>query len=782
MLHSLAGLSGRARVSGACRLLSGVAAISFLATGAIAQATPAAADSSASVTKPGTANDTTQPDIVVTALKRSTNLQQTPISISAVTEKTLTHLGATSMNDYFRQVPNLQIEGGAPTARRITIRGVRSAGESTTGLYYDETPLTAPAGTTSDSGSTNPDINLFDVDRVEVLRGPQGTLYGSGSMGGTIRVIFNKADTHRYAATVEGQMAGTKGGDPSFYTKGMINAPIVDGVLGVRVVGYNQVQGGYIDDVFNGRTNINQYRSYGGRAMITFKPTDKLTIYGTATYQKSVLDGQQSWYAALGPYKTNAQAIAETNDRLKMFNVTAKWDLPFATLTVTSSHYVWDLLRNADYTPTLKGSDTNATSCKNYFGQTAACTAAQLRTYTTYADSRLPGLLYQPLHLSSWNHEARLSGSLFGKFLDYTIGVYREKRDDHIDSEVLLVNASNGAPVEPHDLTAYRYVETNETQTAEFGEITLHPTSKLSITGGVRHFDYGKLVGGQVLISNFITQSYVGPYGQVNAGAKGWVEKGNISYQITPTLMVYATAAKGFRPGGANNIPGLGNNLVAYQPDSLWNYEGGVKSQWFDKMLTLNASVYQINWSNIQVSARSANGAFSFLTNAGTARIRGVEADAVLHPMRGLTFSGGLAYVDARLTQDQVNSDVVITGSSGLDGDRFPYVPRWAGNASVEYDFPINQALHGLLRGDLTYTGGSASQFRPTYIYYDSLSSYENVNFRTGVESDKWGAYIFVNNAFNSKGVLTSLSAVNNSKEITTLTPRTIGLMMRKSF
>jgi iron complex outermembrane receptor protein len=150
-------------------------------------------------------------EVVVTALKRSTTIQTTPISISAVTEKSLQAMGASGIQDYFRTVPNLQVDGNSPTSRRLTLRGVRSAGEATVGLYYDETPLTGPAGTTADASSTSADVNLFDAERVEVLRGPQGTLYGSGSMGGTLRVILNKPDTSRYAGAVEAQGTGHEG-------------------------------------------------------------------------------------------------------------------------------------------------------------------------------------------------------------------------------------------------------------------------------------------------------------------------------------------------------------------------------------------------------------------------------------------------------------------------------------------------------------------------------------------------------------------------------------------
>jgi iron complex outermembrane receptor protein len=565
-------------------------------------------------------------------------------------------------------------------------------------------PLTGPAGTTADASSTSADVNLFDAERVEVLRGPQGTLYGSGSMGGTLRVILNKPDSTKYSGAVEAQGTATHDGGTGYSVKGMVNVPLIEDKLAARLVLYEAEQGGYIDDVLLKKKDINDQHSTGGRLMLGFTPTDDITINASGLFQKTTLDGQNSWYRSLGEkdYSTNARVIAPTEDNLRVYNVTGKWELGFATLTGTSSYYKWTLLRNSDYSPTLSGSRANATSCRNYIaggppatGTAPACTTAQMAQYTAYADSRTPGALYQPMGLTSWNHELRMNGSLFADKIDWTAGVYYEDRSDYIESEVAKADAATGI-INPSDLTAWRHVGTETKQTAFFGEITYKPIEKLSLTGGIRRFNYDKTVSGQVLISNFITQSYVGPAAQVDASADGWVSKVNVSYQVTSDVMVYGLAAKGFRPGGANNIPGLATALLAYQPDSLWNYEAGVKSQWFDRRLTVNAAAYQIDWSNMQISATSANGAFSYLTNAGKARIKGFEIEAIARPMRGLTLNATAAFVDAKLTEDQANSTILITGSTGLRGDEFPNVADFSGSAAAEYTWPITGDLNGL--------------------------------------------------------------------------------------
>ncbi|ADG08996.1 TonB-dependent receptor [Caulobacter segnis] len=730
-------------------------------------------------------------EIVVTALKRSTTIQTTPISISAVTEKSLQALGASGIQDYFRTVPNLQVEGNSPTSRRLTLRGVRSAGEATVGLYYDETPLTGPAGTTADASSTSADVNLFDAERIEVLRGPQGTLYGSGSMGGTLRVILNKPNASQYAGAVEVGGTAQKDGGQGYSVKGMVNVPLIEDKLAARLVLYKAEQGGYIDDVLLKKKDINDQHSSGGRLMLGFTPTENLTITASGLFQKTTLDGQNSWYPALGKkdYSTNARVIAPTEDNLRLYNVTAKWDLNFATVTATSSYYKWTLLRNSDYSPTLSANRANATSCRNYIaggpaptGATnPACTTAQMAQYTAYADSRIPGALYQPMGLTSWNHELRMNGSLFEDKVDWTAGVYLEDRDDYIESQVAKGDAATGV-INPNDLTAWRHVGTDTKQTAFFGEVAYKPIDKLTLTAGVRRFKYDKTVSGQVLISNFITQSYKGDPASVDASADGWVSKVNVSYQVTSDIMVYGLAAKGFRPGGANNVPGLASALLAYAPDSLWNYETGIKSQWFDRRLTLNAAAYQIDWSNMQISATSANGAFSYLTNAGKAKIKGFEVEAVARPMRGLTLQATAAWVDAKLTEDQANSTILITGSTGLRGDEFPNVADFSGSASAEYSWPLNGDLNGLVRADYAYVGESASQFRPTYVYYEKQGDYGYANLRAGVEGADWGAYLFVNNVTDEVGLMSVSSALNNKQQVVSINPRTAGFSVRKRF
>lgn len=727
--------------------------------------------------------------ITVSALKRETKLQETPISISAVEAQTLKDMGASSFQDYFRTVPSLSIQGDAPASRRVTMRGIRSTGEPTVGVYYDETALSGPAGTSQDASSTVADMDLFDVERVEVLRGPQGTLYGSGSMGGTIRMIYNKPDSTSYSGEVESDVSQTKDSNGLNTTvKGMVNIPIKEDVLAARAVMYRSDRDGYIDNVTYGKSDVDKMSSKGGRFLLRLTPVDNIILDASAVYQHTELNGQNDWDQDLGKYNSDYAYIAKSNDTLHLYNMTLNWDFDFAKWTTSYSYYKWQLLRSSDYTVTLSRSRANATSCKNYINaihdtDISGCDADQMAEYTAYADSRLPGTLYQPMMLHSRNFDSRLSGLSFNDRLAWTAGVYYENRDDTIESQVALVDSESGNVIKPLDLGAYRHVGTEQNQKALYGELTWSINDKLDLTYGLRRYDYDKKVYGQVYISNYITQSYVGDYTQVDASASGWVSKYNLSYKINPEIMLYATAAKGFRPGGANNVPGLADGLIGYQPDSLWNYEVGLKTELWDHRATLNAAVFQIDWSNMQVSGRSANGAFAYIANAGAARIRGVELEGAIRPVPGLTINGMVTFLDGELTEDQYNSDLAMTNSTGLKGDKIPYVSRWSGAAGIAYNWPISSTgLYGMARLDYTYTGKSGSYFRKNYAYYSEQGNYSLINLRSGIEGGDWGVYLFVDNLMNKDGVISWSTGAGYDNRLFTVRPRTIGLTFRKSF
>jgi len=727
--------------------------------------------------EPGTDNEVYgSTDIVVTALKRETRLQETPLAISAVTGDALQNQGSSSVADMVRQVPGLNITEGNTGQRRITIRGVQSAGESTVGLYLGDTPITGPNSATSDPSSITPDLNMFDVQRIEVLRGPQGTLYGSGSMSGTLKFVFNEPSTTEYSGAFDGSIADVKDGGTSFSTRGMVNAPLVDGLIGLRVVGYYEKRAGYIDNVVLKQTDINEARSYGARIMLRVTPTDNLTISGMATLQEQNADDSSYWYPQYGDYKVdNAHKIPFPNS-FRLYNAKAEYDFGFATATATSSHYTWDATKYIDGTRSALNASNRGTYCSRYFGITGTCTTAQRTAYSNYILAQLPLSGYQPMDVSSWVHEVRLSSDGKG-WLDWTVGAFRESRSDSAVSSTVEADPVTGVIKFPIVYNFSRTIAVDLKQTAFFGEVTLRPIRGLSITGGLRRYSYDKNSIAQVLTTSYINGSTAGPPTTKNDDASGWVSKLNISYEPMRDILIYATRSEGFRPGGINTTPGLPPELVPYTSDSLVNYEVGLKTSWFDRKLTLNLSAYQINWDDMQISASIPS--FSFITNVGASRIRGVELEMNAQPIDGLSLSGNMAYQNGKLRADQRSGTIE---APGLKGDKLPYEPYFTAALGAEYSWSLVDDISGFARVDYSYTGRSYSEFRPTSIYYEKMGNFSNVNLRLGVENKDWGIFVFANNLFDTVGRIKVSSGVLSEQQTLSTPPRTIGLNVRRNF
>ncbi|MBB3691851.1 TonB-dependent receptor [Sphingomonas sp. BK580] len=727
-------------------------------------------------------------DVVVTALRRQSTVQTTPIAISALGETQLSRLGATTIADVIRQVPGLQLTESDSGRTRVSIRGVQASGESTVGLYYGETPLTGPSGTNSDPAGNTPNLNLFDVERVEVLRGPQGTLYGSGSMGGTLRVLFNQPDPTTYAGTVELQASSTRDGGVGYVAKGALNVPIVADRLALRVVGYRERQPGFVDYTLLDRRDTNRATLEGGRAILAYTPSSAVTLTATALLQTQDIAGTSQYSSALGPYRADFQIFQPWHDKLQLYNGVGRFDLGFATLTASASWYRWDVESTNDNNAAFASVVSGARWCPLYTRvalgvPVTSCTAAQRSAYQAYARSKAPFGAYQPRYVRNFIQEARLGSNGAGP-LTYTVGLFHEDRFDRVDTLPFAGDPITGGQRDPVDDLGGRNILTSVEQTAFFGELGYRLFAPLTLTVGLRHFDYTKTVGGAYLGYNFTNGQEPRAYEETTANAKGWVKKFNAELQLARDLLVYANAAQGFRPGGANNIPNLPAQYLVYRPDSLWNYELGAKTSWFGRRLTLNLAVYRTDWDEVQTSVstlQQGGGNFNFIYNLAGVRVEGVELEASARPLRHLTLSGSVNYNDAKLTSDQVDSTGFIT-APGRSGDVLTYVPRATAAAGIDYAPPIDDRFNGLFRLDYTYTGRMTTELRESNAFYRRIGDYSIVNARVGIEGRGFGAYVFASNLFNENGLNRVASATGTPDYYVSTRPRTIGVNLRQSF
>ncbi|MDE8651182.1 TonB-dependent receptor [Novosphingobium album (ex Liu et al. 2023)] len=780
-------------------------------------------------------------DIVVTALKRATSIQDTPLAISAVGAATLANQNITDSTQLTRVTPNLRIEennGGS----RITIRNLRASGEALVGLYYDETPLSGTGGVSNDAGANSPSVRLFDVERAEVLRGPQGTLYGASSMAGTMRIIFNKPNLVDFEGALNGQVTTTDSASGTGQIlDAMANVPIIADKLAVRAVGYYNFAPGYVNNSILGLKDINDSRGYGGRLLVRARPIENLTIDGMAVYQNSRGDSG-AWNNTL--YRLTGNKFDQTltirqprSDAMQLYSGTLNWDFGFATLTAVASYSKRDIEYNFDYTPYFR----------RYFTGTYTGDPARIPGYAAFASdcnagrvTGLPGCTgtdyqnfvtswgdltaYQPQTNKTSTQEIRLASD--ANALKWTIGFYHSDRKNFTRSLLNTVDPITGAQsypngyVLPYGLGSKthldRTIDDSLKQIAGFAELTYDITDALSVTGGIRYFEYKKVTGAEVIIPNYVAGNTITPYSEMKGKENGTLLKFGASYKITPDVMIFASASQGYRPGGVNQTLGLPSYAATYESDKLWDYELGVKSSWFDRKLIVNADVFQMDWTGMQVSA-SYQGAFGFLTNsAAKARIRGIELESTVMPLDGLTLRASGSYTTAKL-QDDINLPsslnvcqntsppyvgCVVFRGLGKKGNTLPYTSKWTLQGQADYTRPVGGDLAAMGHADVSYRSGFWTIYDPSAAGVipdnDHLAGYATVNLRIGLEKEdgRWGVYAFVNNVFNKLAILSKSSSATSStiaktivngqsydtQNISTIEPRVMGLSFRSKF
>jgi len=670
-------------------------------------------------------------EVVVTATKRGAmNLQDTPFSVQAMTGEKLADVSAMDFNDFFRFVPGLAVFDQGPGDKRIVLRGVNAVGAGTVGIYLDEIIITGENA--QDGGGRQPDIKLFDLDRVEVLKGPQGTTFGSSSLSGTIRYITNQPDLAARELEVDASMRQTERAELGGHGQFAANLPIVEDRFALRLAGYYLSEGGFIDSQI--ADDVNSEETFAARAIALFQATDNLSLSFTAMYQNMETDGPFYFNEVDNqgnPLPDDTQSDVTRNpfdDEILAFNGKLEYLAEIGTFTATASRFERDTVFSRDSSLVLDA-----------LGVTM--------------DGR--SVITQPKDREVTSVEARFA-SEWDFPVQALIGVFAQQEERFFQSRVLPADPATGELDETLTFPTAtgrsldRNVDTEVDEIAVFGEFSWDLTARLNLTGGFRWFDIDVEEVQTALFSLFgAPGSGMGP--ELSFSESDVIGRVNLSYAFTDDVMAFAQWGQGFRAGGVND-PGAAALVGATIPqgfgsDSLDNLELGVKSTLWGGRLQANASIYYTDWADIQLQAQAegqAGAQFPFRTNGGAAEILGVELDVNARPIDALELGLTAAWTDAQLSED--NPDP----STGLDGDRIPYVPEFTVSLTGRYERPL-QALDamGFVGGDVFYVDERTTELNSTIPGFLKLDDYAIVNLRAGMERGDWSATFSVNNVFD---------------------------------
>jgi iron complex outermembrane recepter protein len=760
-------------------------------------------------------------EIVVTAQKRVEDLQKVPISITVLGGEKMEQLQVSSFDDYAKFLPSVSFQSTGPGQAQLFFRGISSGedglhvgSESATGMYLDETPVTTIGNSL--------DLHIYDVERVEALAGPQGTLYGASSLSGTLRIITNKPDPTKFSAgyDVKGDKYGKGAAGGGF--EGFVNLPLND-TTAIRLVGYFDHDGGYIDNRYSTQTyqravapgglpaegipadpitvnnagyaknNFNDVDTYGGRAALKFALNDQWSIMPAVVYQHQQANGTFS-------YDPNVADLAVT-DYSKDVNIDHWYQ---SALTIEGKISNWNVLYSGGWF------ERQVQHQYDYSEYSIAYDAA------AYAVAHLvdnKGAVIDPTQnvigtdsYTKQTHEIRLSSPSDNR-LRMTLGAFYQRQTDKVRYEYRYDN--HGDPLASRNLISDPALNTTDIYSVDgapgvlylsqqqrvdrdyavFADGTFDITDNLKISAGVRgfvannslngFFGFGEYNGGLAAsgegsCTTPIVYTSNAPCTNVDKHIResGETHRANLTYQVNNDVMVYGTYSTGFRPGGLNRVPffkledGTHEPVPPYAADTLTNYELGWKSAWFDHRVRFNGAVFYEKWKDIQIAVNGANG-ISSIFNAGNATSKGFEGDLSWNILDDLNLAVSGTYVNARLSTDFCkfilvnNVPTTVTSCAGEPdqlqapkGTRLPVTPDLKINATARYKFVLGN-LNNFVQGSVLHRSSTSTYLKTA----DDQAigddpGFTTFDFSTGTGLDNWNVQLYVENAFDKRGVL----------------------------
>jgi iron complex outermembrane receptor protein len=734
-------------------------------------------------------------EVIVTATRRSESDEKIPLSIIAYNEAALDKAGIKNITDLATLTPGIQFDNqtglGAGSVTNIAIRGVEpTAGASTTGIYIDDTAIQGRL--TNASAFGNPYPNTFDLERVEVLKGPQGTLFGAGSEGGAVRFIQTQPGFDNYSGKAVVEVSTTKSGDPSYEAGVAGGGPIVPDTLAFRASAWYRNDGGYIErvDPFTLATvqsNSNYSESSSARFALAYRPVDEVTITPSIYWQRVFVNDTSAFYEYLSSkddLKNGRLLRQPANDSFYLGSIKLDAHLGFANLVAISSYFDRHGKTLNDLT-SLMG--VIGASVSLPLGNAGYGDPRGPAFPTSYADAA-PQYGYITQRIAS--QEIRLTSSDPNARLTWVAGLYyshAHQEDPNYLYDYLIPNP----PATSQPVLFQNPIETDK-QTAIFGQADYAIWRGLKFTAGVRVAR--STVNAEEAATGFIAGNPQCCYFQ-NATETPVTPRFALSYQADEKSLYYVSGSKGYRLGGGNLPTGMTCKEIgplSYQSDSLWSYEIGAKNRLFDDHLQLDISAFHVNWSNIQQNILLADCGAQYVTNAGKAVSNGFDLSTqvlLTSQLRGL-FS--LAYQNAHFTQTitSVGGSTIIVQSGDAVG-ALPQVPSpWNATLTLEYDFRLaDRAM--FVRGEDVFRSRNNGPF-PTQIpggfsYEPDLRPNPNtnaLNLRFGADFGSYNASLFVNNVLNSQPWLGRWVDATGSSLFTdgTLRPLTVGLNLTARF
>ncbi|MGH8210852.1 MAG: TonB-dependent receptor domain-containing protein [Steroidobacteraceae bacterium] len=629
-------------------------------------------------------------EIVVTASKRyDETLKEVPGAMTALTGRTLDNLGVVDFQDYRPYVPGLSSNLGTfgqPGTYSVILRGLNTGATqptATVGYYLDDMPLT-PSATNSTGGIYAPDPDFGDVDHIEVLKGPQATLYGASTLGGLIKIVSKKPDLTTFSGDASVGGVTVDGGGTGYTARGAVNLPLIQNVLAVRLSGYDREDPGFADNAFTGQTNVNLDHSYGGRLSLRYEPTDKLTFDLTGLIQQLHSSGGTLEYLN----STTLQPIYGYDKYSDFSNTTAATQL---TLFGLSANY-----------DTGWGTLTNSLGFGRFFSDNKNL------PFTTAFGPFLP-LPSPPIGVEGsalpdskkTTDELRFTSTRMNNFLGQAGLFYTYENVSNPNTAAALSfpgAVALPAPINPL-LSANRAGSYREY--AGFADLTYYFTDALDATAGARYSH-----NQQTAVNTSAGLLGGGPVSTISAGSSSSDASYlfDVRYRVSQQLSTYLRVASAYRPGGPQTLiaPGV---PPTFGPDTDWNYEVGAKGLWLDGKLNTNLAVYYIDWRNIQIGT-IYSGPLVITGNGGNAKSEGVEFDGSYEPVRGLVFGANASYDEAAIT----SANPLNTAGARV-GDPLPYTPKWSGALTGDYSFPLTPNVKGGLGASWSYTGWRYSSF-----------------------------------------------------------------------